>query len=324
MTACPAAGPSTTITSAARARWRAFTFPSTRISFIPGTAVATMSSAPVFTSRLDIFPRPWVSRYSMRASSAARGRTRQPGIDLPLLLDGLDAEHRGQPRLALQLDEQHLAAGPGGRHGQGGGRRRFAHAALPGQDDHPGRGAPLGQLHRPNGRDPRCDARSSLSWPCSPWPCRGPRAAGAAEVAQDPERHMDVVQVQGAIDPVVADLIKDSIRRAQTNGATVVVLQVDSQGALDTDPVALDRRRAGLEGAGRRVGRPREVRRPRCRRRPRRRRLVLGRLPERPARPGPTLPPRQHERGCPTAGCRPIRPGTAGSLAGSTASPTGG
>jgi hypothetical protein len=67
------------MTSAARAFWRAFTFPSTRISFIPGTAVATRSSAPVLASRLDIFPRPWVSRYSTRASSAAKGRTLSPG-----------------------------------------------------------------------------------------------------------------------------------------------------------------------------------------------------------------------------------------------------
>jgi len=64
-------------------------------------------------------------------------------------------------------------------------------------------------------------------------------AAGASEAAQSLEPHMDVVQVQGAIDPVVARLIKDSIERAQTNGATLVILQVDSHGALDTDPVAL-------------------------------------------------------------------------------------
>ncbi|HEV8623461.1 MAG TPA: NfeD family protein [Acidimicrobiia bacterium] len=63
--------------------------------------------------------------------------------------------------------------------------------------------------------------------------------AGASELAKEPERHMEVVQVQGAIDPVVADLIKGSIERAQTNGATVVILQIDSHGALDADPVAL-------------------------------------------------------------------------------------
>jgi membrane-bound serine protease (ClpP class) len=68
-----------------------------------------------------------------------------------------------------------------------------------------------------------------------------PPGAGAApaEVAQDPEPHMEVVQVEGTIDPVVAALIKDSIRRAQTNGATVVVLQVNSKGSLDTDPAGV-------------------------------------------------------------------------------------
>jgi membrane-bound serine protease (ClpP class) len=68
-----------------------------------------------------------------------------------------------------------------------------------------------------------------------------PSGAGAAadRVAKAGERHMEVVQVEGAIDPVVADLIRSSLRRAQTNGASVVVLQIDSQGALDTDPQAL-------------------------------------------------------------------------------------
>ena len=68
-----------------------------------------------------------------------------------------------------------------------------------------------------------------------------PIAAGAAadRVAKAPERHMEVVQVEGAIDPVVADLIRNSLRRAQTNGASVVILQIDSKGALDTDPLEL-------------------------------------------------------------------------------------
>ena len=63
--------------------------------------------------------------------------------------------------------------------------------------------------------------------------------AASAAAAGEPERHIEVVQVEGAIDPVVADLIKDSIRRAQTNGASVVILQINSKGALDTDPAEL-------------------------------------------------------------------------------------
>jgi membrane-bound serine protease (ClpP class) len=67
----------------------------------------------------------------------------------------------------------------------------------------------------------------ALSWPAD---------AGAADA---PERHIEVVQVEGAIDPVVASLIKDSIGKAQTNGATVVILQINSKGAVDTDPLEL-------------------------------------------------------------------------------------
>jgi len=63
--------------------------------------------------------------------------------------------------------------------------------------------------------------------------------AGAGAAAKDPERHMEVVQVEGAIDPVVADLLVGSLRRAQTNGASVVILQIDSTGALDTDPARI-------------------------------------------------------------------------------------
>jgi membrane-bound serine protease (ClpP class) len=63
-----------------------------------------------------------------------------------------------------------------------------------------------------------------------------PSGAGAAD---NPDRHLEVVQVEGAIDPMVAELIKDSIRRAQTNGATVVILQINSGGALDTDALGV-------------------------------------------------------------------------------------
>jgi membrane-bound serine protease (ClpP class) len=61
----------------------------------------------------------------------------------------------------------------------------------------------------------------------------------AVEIAKAGDRHMEIVQVQGAIDPVVADLITGALRRAQTNGASVAILQIDSQGALDTDPLRL-------------------------------------------------------------------------------------
>ena len=70
-------------------------------------------------------------------------------------------------------------------------------------------------------------------------------AAGIGPVgsagAQSRDGHIEVVQVQGAIDPVVADLVSGALRRAQDNGATVVILQVDSPGALDVDPLPIVR-----------------------------------------------------------------------------------
>jgi membrane-bound serine protease (ClpP class) len=71
------------------------------------------------------------------------------------------------------------------------------------------------------------------------WATPSGAVAGPVEVAKAGERHMEVVQVEGAIDPVVADLVKGSLRRAQTNGASLVILQIDSKGALDTDSVDL-------------------------------------------------------------------------------------
>ncbi|HEY4408501.1 MAG TPA: NfeD family protein [Acidimicrobiia bacterium] len=71
------------------------------------------------------------------------------------------------------------------------------------------------------------------------WAAPAVADATADRVAKAPERHMEVVQVEGAIDPVVADLLRRSIRQAQTNGASVVILQIDSGGALDTEPLGL-------------------------------------------------------------------------------------
>ncbi len=52
-------------------------------------------------------------------------------------------------------------------------------------------------------------------------------------------RGIDVVQVDGLIDPPNATLIHDSIRDAEKRGSTLLVLQMDSGGVVDTDPLAL-------------------------------------------------------------------------------------
>src|SRR5688500_12367731 len=63
-----------------------------------------------------------------------------------------------------------------------------------------------------------------------------PDRAGAAE----PSRHVDVVQVTGWIDPVVVDFLNRSIRDSERGGAEVLVIQLDSPGALISTR-ALDR-----------------------------------------------------------------------------------
>jgi membrane-bound serine protease (ClpP class) len=61
------------------------------------------------------------------------------------------------------------------------------------------------------------------------------RAAGARPRPAGPGG-IDIVQVEGAVDPVVSDLVVGSLRRAERDGASLVILQVDSPGALDSDP----------------------------------------------------------------------------------------
>ena len=62
---------------------------------------------------------------------------------------------------------------------------------------------------------------------------------GPAPAAPAADRHIEVVQVEGAIDPVVFDLITTTLAEAPRAGASVVILQIDSDGALDSDPAAL-------------------------------------------------------------------------------------
>ena len=53
--------------------------------------------------------------------------------------------------------------------------------------------------------------------------------------AADPARHVDVVQVSGWIDPVVADVLERSISASEKGDAEVLIIQLDSPGALVSD-----------------------------------------------------------------------------------------
>ncbi len=62
----------------------------------------------------------------------------------------------------------------------------------------------------------------------------GTTSAGAAASRPEGRRGVLVVQVEGSIDPPNAELIRDAIDRANDDGLTLVVLQIDSMGALGT------------------------------------------------------------------------------------------
>ncbi|MFM9082556.1 MAG: hypothetical protein ACKOQ7_01380, partial [Actinomycetota bacterium] len=53
------------------------------------------------------------------------------------------------------------------------------------------------------------------------------RAADGADLAP-----VDVVEVSGLVDEIVADSIEDALVRAESNGAQAVILQVNTKGAV--------------------------------------------------------------------------------------------
>ena len=112
---------------------------------MPGTAVATTSSAPSCTSRFEMRRRPRSSRYSSSAWSGVSVRARTPGphARTSSYSSGGRPEHGREPRFAFDLDDQHARARAGGSRGERSGDRRLPDAALARHDDDPGGGAEL-------------------------------------------------------------------------------------------------------------------------------------------------------------------------------------
>ena len=118
---------------------------------------ATTSSAPDDTSRLTMRDRPWSSRYSSRAPSGVIVRAVIVGLSLGsaalaehqfVVAQPLLAEHPGQSRLALDLDDEGRPTGQRSRPGHGRRDHRFAHAAFPGNDEQPRCSEVLRRIHR--------------------------------------------------------------------------------------------------------------------------------------------------------------------------------
>ena len=184
------------------------------------------------------------------------------GRDLEFLVDErLGAEGRREPRFAFDLDDQHARARTGGSGRQCRGDSGLPDAALACHDHDPGSGAELRELHRPHATGATATRLSPLrlsrQLPLRPARrrLRGARllaallavAAGAvgvsdalagasAPAARPGHRGIDVVEVQGLLDPPTASLVLDSIANANRTGATMLVLRLDSKGAVDTDP----------------------------------------------------------------------------------------
>ena len=59
-----------------------------------------------------------------------------------------------------------------------------------------------------------------------------PTTAGAQS---PPTRHVDVLQVNGLIDPVIADAVADAIRKADRTGAVALLVQLNSSGGVLSD-----------------------------------------------------------------------------------------
>ena len=74
-------------------------------------------------------------------------------------------------------------------------------------------------------------------------------AAPAAAAAQTPPaRHVDVLQVSGLVDPVLADAVGDAIRKADRTGAVAVLIQLNSGGGVLSDS-RLSRLKADIANA---------------------------------------------------------------------------
>ena len=100
LTAWPAAGASTMSRSATPDCSSCFTLPSTRMSRMPGTAVATTSIAPELTRRRESRRMPRSPRYSSNARSGESVRARTPGASSPSSYSsGARPKHAGSPDL---------------------------------------------------------------------------------------------------------------------------------------------------------------------------------------------------------------------------------
>ena len=245
--AWPAAGASRTMQVGQRsARSSCLTLPSTRMSRMPGTAVATMSSAPLDTSR---FESGSAVVLEVLEQGVVGGEGAGPDLGRPGRRSAV-GQHRPRRRRAARrpnsaarpdlpststISGDRPCARP--RPGERGGDGRFAHAALARHDDDPGCSEELRWIHsRAPHRRLRSEAFALRRLPtarcrCSSLVGRAARAlagarparpapAGGRAQAGDDAGRVSVVKVSGLLDPVLADFVERVHRRRRGRRAS--------------------------------------------------------------------------------------------------------
>ena len=248
--ACPAAGASRTIRSAAFARSSCLTLPRMRMSLMPGRGGGHDVEGAARGQPLGDARHPVVAEVleqgvvgSERASpDVGRAFRPAPRRQRDLVVgERLLAEHRGQSGLALDLHDQRRQ--PRERGGARQCRRNggFADAALPGHDDEPGCSEELRWIHgQPFGasvrRLPRraailgilLMATALIALAASASAAATPPAAANSDVVM-------VIQVNGYLDPIEVDFIERTLDRAEHDRVDALVIQLDSPGAVVSD-----------------------------------------------------------------------------------------
>ena len=223
---------------------------------MPGAAVATTSSAPPAYEPVRQ-PAHAVVDEVLEEGVGRRDRPGQHGsaaCGVPcehrrlVVAQRAEAEEPAEAALALDFHDEHTQARLGCCDRERRGHRGFAHAALPGHDDQPGRGeerqriqpSPFGgsvaqtiqRVRRPRrrrGRDARCFVAH-------------PRGAGRPKDAPKVPP-INVIEVSGLLDPVQADFIRTAIDRAESQDVQALVIQLNSRKAVIDDDQMADLRR---------------------------------------------------------------------------------
>src|SRR5947209_4127210 len=238
-TAWPAAGASRTIRSAAFARSSCFTLPSTRMSLIPGAAVATTSTAPLRIRRRERRRMPCSSRYSTRATSGVIVRARTSAVPSAVAGESSCSSYSsaGAPKVAARPAFPSTSTSSADKPSRAAMRARAAETVVLPTPPFPAtmtsrdwRQNPRGSNHPPRRTSIRrlpivLVVLGSLVLVVAP---RGAVAAAA--------RAVDVIEVSGRIDPIEADFVRRAVRQAERDDDEVLVIQLDSPGDLLEGP----------------------------------------------------------------------------------------